>query len=103
MIRELASAMFSNAKRAAGTAVVKMLEDPRGQEAVARAVGAAQRGKQLADAVQERALHALGVAARSDHTELRKQIARIKRKAREVGERLEAADEKGSGGEPGSR
>jgi hypothetical protein len=89
MIRQLASAVLSQAARAAGAAAGKVLEDPRGQEALARAVGAAQRGKHLVDKVQEEALHAFGLAARRDHQDLRKQIARIKRKARELGEKLE--------------
>jgi hypothetical protein len=88
MLRELAAAMFDQATRVAGRAAGRVLEDPRGQEAIARAVGAAQRGKQLLDAVQDRALHAAGLAARKDHEELRRQIARIRRKARDLGEKL---------------
>jgi hypothetical protein len=89
MIRELASAVLSQASRVAGKAAGKVLEDPRGQEALARAVGTAQRGAHLLGKVQEQALHAVGLAARGDHQDLRKQIARIKRKARELGEQLE--------------
>jgi hypothetical protein len=89
MIRRLASAVLNEAGRVAGKAAGRMLQDPRGQDAVARAVGAAQRGKQLLDEVQEKTLHAVGLAARQDHQDLRKQIARIKRKARELGERLD--------------
>jgi hypothetical protein len=100
MIRRLASAMFTEATRVAGKAAGMMLQDPRGQDAVARAVGATQRGKQLLDEVQEKALHAVGLAARKDHRELRKQIARIKRKARELGERIE--EQQARGGAVGS-
>jgi hypothetical protein len=92
MIRELAGAVMAQAARAAGKAAEKVLEDPRGQEAIARAVGLAQRGKAVADELQEKALHAAGLAARKDHVELRKQIARIKRKARELGEKLEQGE-----------
>jgi hypothetical protein len=66
------------------------MSDPRGQEAMARAVGLAQRSFRLFGAAQERALHMAGLAARPDYRELRKQIARLKRKAREVSERLDA-------------
>jgi hypothetical protein len=89
MIRRLAAAVLAEASKVAVKAAGLMLEDPRGQDAMARAVGAAQRGRQLVDRVQEDALHAVGLAAKADHQELRKQIARIKRKARELGERLE--------------
>jgi hypothetical protein len=91
MIRRLAAAVLSEASKVAIKAAGLMLGDSRGQDAMARAVGAAQRGKQLVDKVQEEALHAVGLAARADHQDLRKQIARIKRKAREVGERLDEA------------
>ncbi len=100
MIREIAGAMFAQAARAAGKAAEKVLEDPRGQEALARAVGMAQRGKEVADLLQERALHAAGLAARKDHEDLRRQIARIRRKTRELGEKLAAGS---AGEEPGSR
>ncbi len=100
MIRDLAAAALRRAARVAGKAAEKVLEDPRGQEALARAVGLAQRGKQAADELQERALHAAGIAARRDHEELRRQIARIRRKARELDQKLRVDD----GGEgPGSR
>jgi hypothetical protein len=87
MIRELLG-------RVARKGAEKVLEDPRGQEAIARAVGAAQKGLRLFGAVQERALHAAGLAGREDHAELRKQIARIKRKAREIGEKIEAGGDR---------
>jgi hypothetical protein len=95
MIRELASAVLSGATRAAGKAAGKLMEDPRGQEAVARAVGVAQRTKKLVDEVQERTFHAAGIAARRDLDESRKQIARIKRKMRELSAKLEDAKRDG--------
>jgi hypothetical protein len=91
MIRRLAAAMFTEATRVAGRAAGMMLQDPRGQDAVARAVGAAQRGRRLLDEVQEKTFHAVGLAAKQDHKDLRKQIARIKRKARELGDKLDEA------------
>jgi len=92
--------------RAVSRVAGAVLSDPRGQEAMARAVGLAQRGLRTFEAVQERALHAAGLAARPDYQELRKQVARLKRKARELGERLEAGkggDGPISGGGHGSR
>jgi phage shock protein A len=83
--------------RTAGRVAGAVMSDPRGQEAVARAVGAAQRGLALFGAVQERALHLAGLAARSDYGEVRKQVARLKRKARELSARI------GEQAGPGSR
>jgi hypothetical protein len=82
--------------RVVGRAAGAVMSDPRGQEALARAVGLAQRGRQVFEAVQERALHAAGLAARPDYDELRKQVARLKRKTRELGEQLDGG--RGGGG-----
>jgi hypothetical protein len=71
-------------------AAEKVMRDPRGQEAVARAVGLAQRGKRRVEALQERVMEAAGIPGRQDYEELTKQLARIKRKARELSERLDA-------------
>jgi hypothetical protein len=84
-----------------GRAAGAVISDPRGQEAVARAVGLAQRGLQLFEAAQERALHAAGLAARPDYNDLRKQVARLKRKARELSEKLEGAPRSNGEGGPG--
>lgn len=74
-------------------AAEKMLTDPRGQEAVARAVGMAQRGRRRVEELQERLMQAAGIPGRQDYQELAKQLARIKRKARELAERLDAQRE----------
>jgi hypothetical protein len=70
--------------RAAGRAAGAVLSDSRGQEAVARAVGLAQRGLAALGGLQEDALHAVGLAAKPDYDEVRKRLARIKRKMREI-------------------
>jgi hypothetical protein len=72
----------------AGTRLVtraaeKVLTDPRGQEALARAVGMAQRGRRRVEELQQRLMQAAGIPARQDYQELAKQLARIKRKARD--------------------
>jgi hypothetical protein len=72
------------------------LADRRGLEAVARAVGLAQRGLRALGAAQEQALHAVGLAARPDTEELRRRLARIRRKVRDLDRRS-----KGRGGAPG--
>ncbi len=80
--------LFGLGVRTVERAARAVLDDPRGQEAVARAVGAAQRGVQRLESAQEAVLHALGFAARPDYDDLQKQAARLKRKARELSEKL---------------
>jgi len=89
--KKLSELLFEEGARAVGRAAGAVLSDPRGQEALARAVGLAQRGLHLFESAQEAALHALGLAARPDYQELRKQVARLKRKTREIAEQLDAA------------
>lgn len=91
MSKRISQTFLEEGAKAVGRAASAVLSDPRGQEALARAVGVAQRGLQLIGAVQERALHAAGLAARPDYEALRKQVARVKRKARELSEQLDAA------------
>lgn len=90
MRRGLTGILLEQGAKAVGRAAGAVIADPRGQEAMARAVGLAQRSFRLFEAVQEHALHAAGLAARPDYNELRKQVARLKRKARELSEKLDA-------------
>jgi hypothetical protein len=101
-VKGLAGFVLEQGARVVGRAAGAVLSDPRGQEALARAVGLAQRGRQAFEAVQERALHAAGLAARPDYAELRKQVARLKRKARELGDRLDAAGAAADAAAPGA-
>jgi len=98
----LAELILERGMRAAERAAGVVMADPRGQEAVARAVGLAQRGLKLFEEVQERALHAAGLAARPDYDDLRRQVVRLKRKARELSERLEGPPA-ASGSRPGGK
>jgi hypothetical protein len=79
--------------RLVSRAAEKVLNDPRGQDAVARAVGLAQRGRQRVEELQERLMRAAGIPGRQDYDELAKQLARLKRKARELSQRLAEGDE----------
>ena len=97
MRRGLAGILLEQGARALGRAAGAVMSDPRGQEAMARAVGLAQRSLRLFESAQEHALHAAGLAARPDYNELRKQVARIKRKARELSDRLEVVPTKSAG------
>ncbi len=74
-------------------AAERMMNDPRGQDAVARAVGLAQRGRRRVEELQERLMQAAGIPGRQEYQDLAKQLARIKRKARELAEKLDARAE----------
>ena len=81
--------LLETGTRAVSRAAERVLKDPRGQEVMARAVGFAQRGRRRLSDVQERVLSTAGVPGRRDYEELARQLARIKRKARELGQKLE--------------
>ena len=103
MRKGLAETLLEQGAKAVGRAADAVLSDRRGQEVLARAVGLAQRGLHAFESVQERALHAAGLAARPDYAELRKQVARLRRKTREITEQIDrnAAPQGGSAHAPG--
>jgi hypothetical protein len=82
--------------RLAGRAARAVLDDRRGQEVVAVAVGVAQKGRKRLEAVQEKVLRAVGLPAKADYEEVSRQVARLKRKIRELSRRVDDA----SGGAP---
>jgi hypothetical protein len=90
------SAIFETGARLVSRAARAVLQDQRGQEAMARAVGLAQRGRKRLEELQERALSTAGIPARSDYQELARQLARIKRKTRELSARLAGPSPNGS-------
>ena len=81
--------LLDGGTRLVSRAAEKVMNDPRGQDAVARAVGLAQRGRRRVEALQERLMHAAGIPGRQDYDALAKQLARLKRKARELSEALD--------------
>jgi hypothetical protein len=89
MRKGLAETLLEQGAKAVERAAGAVLSVRRGQEAMARAVGLAQRGLRAFESVQERALHAAGLAARPDYAELRKQVARLRRKTRQISEKLD--------------
>lgn len=98
--------LFAAGARLVTGAARTVLSDPRGQDAVARAVGLAQRGRRRMEEVQERFMDAAGIPGKQDYQDLAKQLARLKRKARELAERLEPEGEGAegdAGGDPGER
>lgn len=96
-------ALLEQASRLAAQAASRALADPRGQEAMARAVGLAQRSVQRLEALQAELMRAAGVPGRQDYQALAKQLARVKRKARALSEKLAArrAEEAGAPPAPG--
>ena len=76
--------------RTVARAVLAVLSSPRGQDVIAAAVDAAQRGKRAFDDAQTQVLLALGYAGKPEYHELLKRTARLKRKARELAEKLDA-------------
>ncbi len=75
--------------RLASRAARAVLEDRRGQEVLAAAVGIAQRGKKRIELVQERVLRAVGLPAKADYEDVARQMARMKRKIRDLSRRAE--------------
>jgi len=97
----IAGRLVESGVRFASKAAEKVMTDPRGQDAVARAVGFAQRGRRRVEALQEKVMKAAGIPGRQDYQDLAKQLARIKRKARELSEKLEAERERERAEKPG--
>lgn len=90
--RELARFLLDEGARAVSRVAGAVMKDPRGKETVARAVGAAQRGRERLTRAQDRLLHAMGLAARPDYRELTVRLARVKRKLRELAKRIDEDD-----------
>jgi hypothetical protein len=84
------SVLFEAGTRLVSRAADRVLQDPRGREVIARAAGLAQQGRRRLSELQERALASAGIPGRQNFEDLARQLARIKRKARELGRRLEA-------------
>src|SRR5512138_2213440 len=103
----LTGRLFETGTRFVTRAAESVMKDPRGQDAVARAVGFAQRGRRRVEELQERFMRTAGIPGRQDYDELAKQLARIKRKARDLAAKLAdgeggegPGEGSGSGGEP---
>ncbi len=64
--------------------------DERRAQAVAGALGTVQRGKRALDRSQEEVMRALQVASKSDFKALGKALSGLKRRARELDDRLSA-------------
>jgi hypothetical protein len=67
-----------------------VLEDPRGQEVLAAAVGAAQKGKRQLEEVQGLVMRAVGLPTKGDFDDVAKSMARLKRKLRDLTRQVDA-------------
>jgi hypothetical protein len=68
-----------------------LLADEKRARAVAGAMGTVQRGKRALDRGQEEVLRALQLASKSEFKALGKALSGLKRRARELDERLSTA------------
>jgi hypothetical protein len=70
-------------------AMEKLLADEKRAVAIAQALGSVQRGKQALDRGQEELMRALNFATRSDFKAVGKKLSGLKRRLRELDEKLE--------------
>ncbi|WP_309896133.1 hypothetical protein [Archangium sp.] len=70
-------------------AMEKLMADEKRAMAVAQALGSVQRGKQALDRGQEELMRALNFATRSDFKAVGKKLSGLKRRLRELDEKLE--------------
>ena len=82
-------ALLEQGVRVASRAAKVVLEDPRGQEVLAAAVGAAQKGKRQLEEVQGKVLHAAGLPTKGDYDDVAKSMAPLKRKLRDLAKKVD--------------
>nr|WCO03971.1 hypothetical protein [Cystobacter sp.] len=70
-------------------AMEKLMADEKRAMAVAQALGSVQRGKQALDRSQEELMRVLSFAPRSDFKAVGKKLSGLKRRLRELDEKLE--------------
>lgn len=67
----------------------QLMADEARAKTLAQALGKVQRGKQAFDRGQEEVMRALGFASKADFKEASKKLASLKRRVRELGEKLD--------------
>ena len=67
----------------------RLMADEQRAQWVAQAVGRVQRGKKALDRGQEELMHVLQLAARSDFGKMGKQLSSLKRRTRELEEKVD--------------
>lgn len=76
------------ALEASGKAMEKLMADEKRALAIASAIGRVQKGKQALDRGQEELMKALHFAPKSEFKAVGKQLAGLKRRLRELDEKL---------------
>jgi hypothetical protein len=71
-------------------AMEKLFADEQRAQKIASAIGTVQRGKQALDRGQDQLMHAFSFATRSDYKAVGKQLSALKRRVRELDEKLDA-------------
>lgn len=84
----LASDLKKTALNLSQKAMEKLLSDEKRAMKIAQAIGTVQRGKQAVAKRQEDLMRALNLASKSDFKALGKQMSNLKRRLRELDERL---------------
>ena len=74
-------------------AMERLFSDETRAARIAGAIGAAQRGKQALDKSQDELMRALNLAPKSDFKALGKQLSTLKRRLRELDEKLDQLTE----------
>ena len=67
----------------------RLMADEQRAQWVAQAIGSVQRGKRALDRGQEELMHAFQLAAKSDFGKMGKQLSSLKRRTRELEDRLD--------------
>jgi polyhydroxyalkanoate synthesis regulator phasin len=98
----IADLLVEQGTRLANRAAKAVIDDERGQEVVAAAVGAAQKGMRRLGEIQERVLHAVGLPSKADYEDVAKQMARLKRKIRDLSRAAERSPARAGAGGPGA-
>lgn len=67
----------------------RLMADEQRAQWVAQAIGSVQRGKRALDRGQEELMHAFQLAAKSDFGKMGKQLSSLKRRTRELEDRVD--------------
>ena len=89
----LASDLKKTALNLSQKAMEKLLADEKRAMKIAQAVGTVQRGKQAVAKRQEDLMRALKLASKSDFKAVGKKLSNLKRRLRELDEKLDALNQ----------
>jgi len=73
-------------------AMERLFADEKRAGQIASAIGAVQRGKAAFDQTQRELMHQLNFASRSDFKEIGKQLSGLKRRVKELNEKLDGLE-----------